>query len=472
MKNFKKGMIFTGIGVYSNFLVQIIVNMVLSRLLTPKEYGVVAIMQVFIIFFAMMVEAGMGPAIIQNKKLNNSKIAILFNYSILIAIVFALLFGLFGYALSYIYNNKVYIELAWIQAISVLFNGINVVPTAVLNKNKQFKAVNFSLVFGNIIAAFIGITSAILGLGVYSLIFSSISVSFVNLCWNLFFTKINITKKMAFEPMKEILEFSVNQFGFNFINYFSRNADNILVGKFMGASALANYNKAYQLLMMPNTLFLGIINPVLQPVLSDYQDDVVYIRKTYYKIIHFLALIGIPLSIFLFFNSKEIIMIMFGSQWTQAITPFSILSLTVWCQLTLSSSGAIVQARNQPRLVLMNGLISAVIIVSSIIIGISFNSLNDLSIILSIGFFINFIVSFYRVVHLTLNSKMRYFLREFLSPLILGIILFLALLIFNSFKSPFHLLNFILKILITLIVVGIFVLNTREKNYLFEIINK
>ena len=70
-----------------------------------------------------------------------------------------------------------------------------------------------------------------------------------------------------------------NQFGFNFINYFSRNSDNILIGKFISTEALGNYNKAYQLLMYPNTIFSGIITPVLQPVLSDYESDVKTIKK-------------------------------------------------------------------------------------------------------------------------------------------------------------------------------------------------
>ncbi|MDT2926302.1 lipopolysaccharide biosynthesis protein [Lactococcus lactis] len=472
MKHLKKGLIYTGIGVYSNFIVQIIVNMVLSRILTPNEYGVVAIMQVFIIFFAMMVEAGMGPAIIQSKSLNKEKISILFNYSVIFAVTMTVLFGLLGILLSVVYDNKIYISLTWIQSISVLFNGMNVVPTALLNKRKEFKVANFSLVFGNIVAAFVGIISALLGAGVYSLIFSAISVSFVNLLWNLFFTKIKVTRSFNPEPMREILNFSANQFGFNFINYFSRNADNILVGKFMGDAALANYSKAYQMLMMPNTLFLGIINPVLQPVLGDYQEDVAYIRQTYYKIIHFLALVGIPLSVFLHFSAKEIIFFMFGNQWGASISPFSILSLTVWCQLTISSTGAIVQARNQPSVVLRNGIISAMILVSSIVIGISFKSLTILSICLSIGFLMNFFVGFYRVTHITLNSRMRIFLKEFVSPFCLGAILFLALFVIQKVEISSDLVFLIVKVLITLIIFTGYILMTNEKAYIKEVIRR
>lgn len=85
----KKGFIYTAIGTYANFIVQLLITSILSRLLTPKSYGVVAIMQVFIIFFSMLVEAGMGPAIIQNKKLTKADNQILFNYSSIFAIILA-----------------------------------------------------------------------------------------------------------------------------------------------------------------------------------------------------------------------------------------------------------------------------------------------------------------------------------------------------------------------------------------------
>ena len=121
--NLKKGFLFSAIGTYSNFALQLIIQMVLSRLLTPKEYGIVAIIQVFIVFFQMMVEAGLGPAIIQNKNLNNSDYKNIFTFSGFFAIILAIFFGIFGNLLAIIYNNDIYIYLTWVQSISILFNG-------------------------------------------------------------------------------------------------------------------------------------------------------------------------------------------------------------------------------------------------------------------------------------------------------------------------------------------------------------
>lgn len=472
MKNFKKGMLFTSIGTYSNFFVQLVVNMILSRILTPKDYGVVAIMQVFIIFFNLMIESGMGPAIIQNKNLNNLDYKNLFNFSAIFAIILAIGFGLFGNILASLYNNDIYRVLTWIQSISILFNGLNIVPTAILNKRMQFKAVNFSLVFSNMCSAIVGITAAFLGYGVYALIYSAITAAFFNFICNRFFTKMTFSKKLDKRSIIEIWDFSKNQFGFNFINYFSRNSDNILIGKFMGAAPLANYNKVYQLLMLPNQMFLSVINPVLQPVLSEYQDDVEYIKSFYYKIIHLLGLIGIPLSIFLSTSSRQIILFMFGNQWVEAVVPFSILALTVWCQLTVSTTGAIFQARNQVKLLFFTGFVSAIILVSSIVIGLFSNSIVGVAISLSIGFFISFFWNFSQLIVNSLYSSFFEFLKIFRSSVFLGLITFCAL----YFESYFDPKNYFISLLLrgaifTIVMVG-YVMLTDEKNKIKMLLKK
>ncbi|MCJ2003401.1 lipopolysaccharide biosynthesis protein [Lactococcus carnosus] len=470
--NLKKGFLFSAIGTYSNFALQLIIQMVLSRLLTPKEYGIVAIIQVFIVFFQMMVEAGLGPAIIQNKKLTQKDNQNIYCISAIFSVMLSIFFGFFGFVLSLMYNNNVYITLTWVQSISVFFNGMNIVPTALLNKEKRFKAVNFSSVLGNLVAAIVGLSIAFSGGGVYSLIFSAITVSFISFLSNRFLSGISFIFPFDIKSIKKVWTVSKNQFGFNFINYFSRNVDNILVGKFMGASALANYNKAYQLLMLPNTLFISIVNPVLQPVLSEYQDDHQYIRKVYYEIVHILVLIGIPLSIFLSSTSKQIILIMFGSQWTEAIFPFSILSLTVWSQLIVAPVGSIFQSRNHSKELLVTGLFTASGLVSAIVIGILLGSINYVAICLTIGFIYSFIINYYRLIKYSLGGKFSIFIREFYSPVILGGITFVVLQI-EEYADPNNLfLSLIFRgILFCFCWVG-FVWFTPEKKIVLKFIKR
>lgn len=421
-------------------------------------------MQVFIIFFSTVAEAGIGTAIIQNKSLDDNDYNVLFNYSCIFSVIMALVFGMFGGILAKVYNNPIYNILTWVQGFSIIFNGFNIVPSAILSKMKKFKTINLNMVFSNFIAGIAGVSMALLNFGVYSLIFNSIVYSITFFILNKYHINLYFSKNFNLSSLKKVWYFSKHSFGFNFINYFSRNADNMLIGKFMGSVELGNYSKAYQLLMLPNSLFGNVINRVLQPVLSDFQDDVDYIRNIYYKIVHFLALIGLPLSIFLSMNAKSIIYIVFGTQWTDAIIPFSILSLTVWIQLSLSGCGAIFLSRNQPRRFFYTGLISSIILVTSIIIGIYMGSIITVSYMLSIGFIINFFVSFYQLIKFTLKGDMINFYKNFITPFILGIITFLVLLLIKNINIQDILLSFMINGIIFLLTVSLFIYFTKEKD--------
>lgn len=464
----REGFTFTAIGTYSNFLIQIIVQAILSRLLSPKEYGVIAIMQVFIVLFAMLVEAGMGPAIIQNKMLTRKDNMNLFNFSAIFSIILTIIFGFLGLLFSKIYMNPSYTYLTWIQSISILFIGLNIVPTALLNKRKQFKEVNFSAVVGGLLSGVVGVTMAFLGFGIYSLISSAITTAFVSFFLNRYFADVCFTKKWDKSSLAAIWTVSRNQFGTNIINYFSNNSDNILVGKFIGDTALANYNKSYQLLTLPTTLLLNIVNPVLQPILSDYQDDVATIRKTYYDIVHLLALFGIPTSIFLSMSAKQIIFFFFGSQWEGAVIPFSYLAIIVWCQMTTYSNGAIWQSRNKTNLFLFSSFINTLILIFSIIVGIIIGSINSVAFCVAVGNFISFFWKFYYITENALDDSLVNLLKIFFSPIILGVFTFIGLRL-EVFIDPNNIFfSLVIRSLLVFAIISGYFMLTTEKNKITE----
>ena len=172
---------------------------------------------------------------------------------------------------------------------------------------------------------------------------------------------------------------------------------------------------------------LNIVNPVLQPILSDYQDDVVTIRKTYYNIVHLLALIGIPTSIFLSMSAKQIIFFFFGSQWEEAVVPFSYLAVIVWCQMTTYSNGAIWQSRNKTNYFLFSSVINTFIIIFSIIIGIIIGNINAVALFVAIGNFISFFWKFYYITKNALEDSIRNLLKIFIHPIFLGFITFIGI---------------------------------------------
>lgn len=449
MKNeFKSGIFFTAIAQYSTVVVQLVLNMVLSRLLTPEQTGIVTTVQVLILFFQLLTGTAISPAIVQNKELKDEDYGVIFNYTILIGVITSLFFGIVGgFALSTIFNNPVYIPICWSMSLIILTAAMNQVPNGILSKEKRFKAISLRLAGASVISGAMGISAALMHAGIYSLVITFTMIEAIILVLNLRLVDIKYTKSMRIEPMKKIFSFVKYQTSSLLLNYFYRNFDNLLVSKFFGARPLGNYSRSYQLLSLPITVFLSVINPVLQPILAEHEKNVPLIRDTYLKISQILAFIAIPVSVFFSLNAEPIIYLLFGNQWGGAVAPLRFLSLSIWAQMLAQMMPAIWQSRNLVRIQSFNGIVSLGIICISIIVGISFGSIDTVAIAVSISYIINFIISGSLLMSRALEGKFRLIVRNLVKPFILGILLYVVLYFTQDFTN-------ILNSFVTLLVRG------------------
>ncbi|EOL47512.1 lipopolysaccharide biosynthesis protein [Enterococcus caccae] len=432
---FRVGMIFTAIGSYSVLLIQLLINIILSRIIPVEEFGIVANAQVYLLFFQLVVTAGIGPAIIQKKELNERDYGILFNYTILFSIFLSVIFGLLGNFVAFTYHNDMYRPLFWAMSIVVLCEGINTVPKAILNKTLRFRALNIRVFFSSFIGAIFGVAAAFSGLGVYALVICSAVPPVISFILNFSAVKIRYTFSLDPKPFLSIQSFSRNQLFFTVFNYLSRNADNLLVGKFLGPVPIANYQKSYQLLSMPTTVFLGVITPVLQPILSQHQDNVQFIRESFFKIIRVIALLAFPITVFMMLNAKEIIFFLFGPKWHGAVIPFFILSFSLWAQMLNAVTSSIFMARNHSNKLLINGIISFVIMIPSIIIGVNFGTIIYVAIFVCVANLVNFLVSYWLLMNKALEGRLIDALKQLITPALIGILVAAIMFLTNPFLS-------------------------------------
>lgn len=433
--SFRIGVLFTAIGQYSIILIQLLINVILSRLISVEEFGIVANAQVYLLFFQMIVLAGIGPAIIQNKELVREDYGILFNYTVIFSLAMAIIFGLSSNLVAIIYHNDMYKTLFWSMSTIVLCEGMNSVPRAILNKELKFRELNIRVLFSTLIGAVFAIIAAFSGFGVYALVISLAIPSFVSLVLNFVAVKISFTRSLSTKPLKMIKNFTGNQLSFTVLNFFSGNSDNLLVGKFLGPVSIANYQKSYQLLTMPTIIFLGVITPVLQPILAKHQENVELIRDVFFKIIHGLALLAFPITVFMMLNSKEIIFFLFGANWYGAVVPFFILSFSLWAQMLNAVTSGIFMARDQSKYLLINGIISVIVTIPCVLVGIGLGSIIFVSIFVCIANIINFIVSYWLLMTKVLEGKLSQALKEFIIPILIGLLVGVILFFLNPFLT-------------------------------------
>lgn len=470
----KKGLVYTFIGKFGNIVIMLLLDIILSRLLTPHVYGIVAILTVFIVFFQLLSDMGLGPAIIQNQLLGDNDIQGLFNFSIYVAFALAMIFGLMGIPLQSQYHIRNMAHYTWILSIAVFFYAAIVVPNAVLSKRKMFKIMNINSLLATACGGAIGVVIALRGGGVYALLINIIVTSSVVFLLNVTRASLKFTFSLSFSPIQKVFHFTINQLGFNIVNYFSRNIDELLIGKYLTESDVGSYNKSYRLLMYPASMLGGILNPVLLPIMSDYQDDVFAIKSLYLKVQGMLSDFIFPLSIFLSFSARSIIIVLYGNQWIDAIKPFEILSMSVWAQILNITAGTIFQVRNMTARLFMTGLMSAGLIITAIVLGIFQRSIVAIAFYLSIAFTLNTIIVLYMVMKDAFEDSILTILTKIYIPVVLSMIMYVVFMNYNEYiKINNMILDIIFKLLIMIIFVVLStVLNGNFKDIISIILKK
>lgn len=473
-KDLFTGVAYNAISKYSGIIVSLIVSAILARLISPEDFGIIAVAMVIITFFSVFSDLGIAPAIIQNKSLTKENLSDIFSFTVWLGIGLSVCFFFSSWAVSTYYNINKLILICQILSVNLLFVTINIVPNALLYKNKEFKFIAFRTFFVQLTGGIISVIAALNGAGIYSLLINPIFSSIALFIINILHYPQQMKWSLGISSLKIIFSYSSYQFLFNLINYFGRNLDKLLIGKYMGMIPLGYYEKSYRLMMLPLQNISYAITPVMHPIFSDFQNDLHKLSSSYLKVVRLLAFIGLPLSVLLWFTSSEIVLIIFGNQWVNSIPVFQILSLSVGIQIILSTSGSIFQAANATKLLFVSGLISTILNVTGILIGIFiFNSLIAIAWCIVISFTINFIQSYLLMYKFTLKTNFLIFLKQFVSPIILSLIIFLVLLYVSHIVGSQNIIeSSLIKGSVFVIIYGLYLQITKEYNIYSKLKNK
>lgn len=418
------GIIWTAIGKYSGMAVSLIVTSVLARLISPEEFGVIAIANVVIWFLAMFTSMGIGPAIIQRNDLQQKDLNDIFTFTIFTGGLLGIIFFSSSWFIADFYDNHLLLPVCQILSLNIFISAINMVPSAMMAKNKRFKEtarISFLLYS---VTGVISIIAAYNGAGVYALLISPILSPIGTLVYNQLYYPVNISLKFSIEPIKRIFSFSFYQFLFEFVNYFSRNLDKLIIGKFMTMSDLGYYEKSYRLMQLPLQNVTSVINPVLQPVLSSLQDNPNEIGNKYNKIIRFISTLSFPMAVMLYLCAYEIIHLFYGSNWDAAVPTFKILSISVCLQMILSTSGAIFMVSNNTKAQFWVGIRNTLTtIIGFILAAYFFKTIEAIAWAWVITLFINFLCTYYIMYRIVLKIPIIPMFKEMIHPFVNSIIL-------------------------------------------------
>lgn len=377
---------------YASVAIQLVITMVLARLISPEQYGVVAIVTVFTTLFSTLADVGIGPAVIQYD-LDNDEASGLFVFTVLFGMCLAGIFCLVSGYIASFYDQQLLVPLCCIASLSIIFNAADMVPNGLMLKHKEFKLVAIRTLVTTLVSGAISISLAFLGFGSFALVINTVAQALFIVSWNLKGSGLKVTNVHFMAPLKKVLRYSIFQAGFSTVNYFARNLDNLLTGKFFGEVALGNYDKAYKLSVFPNQYLSGVISSVMQPYLVKNKDNKAYIYDKYLDVARTLASLGAWISAVFILCSEEIIYVLYGPQWGIAASILSILGISTMFQMVNSVVGAIFQTIDHTDYMFYTSIINTIITVLGICLGIAGGDVNFLALGVAIAYMLQTVVN-------------------------------------------------------------------------------
>jgi O-antigen/teichoic acid export membrane protein len=350
-------------------LIQLGSTMILARILTPQDYGMLAMVVTVTGFAAVLNNLGLTFATVQRKEINHQQVSALFWINAAFGGFVALIVAMLSPVVAWFYKTP---ELVWMMlALSSNFfiNGLAAQHSALLTRQMRFYTLAKVQILAMIIGIMVAIVAATHGFGYWALVLNSITMTVVSVVgywiasgWIPALPKRN-------NDVKSMVKFGTDIVGFNIINYFSRNFDNILIGRFCGSTSLGYYDKAYQLLMMPIMNLRDPMTQVAMPALSKLQDDKEQYRSYYVKYISIIAFITMPLVVFMYACSDQLIYVLLGPQWLEVSDIFKILAIAALIQPVSTTWGLILLSMGRSKRYLKLGMVNSLITVAAFAVG-------------------------------------------------------------------------------------------------------
>lgn len=309
------------------FISQMVGTMVLARLLTPADYGLIGMVVVVINFANIFKEAGLATATIQKKIISHEQISTLFWINVLISVTLGLCVLAGSPLVARFYGKPELTAVTAVLSISFILSGLTIQHAALLRRHMRFNSLAVIQIASQLISLTVTILLALYGWRYWALICGTMTTALATAVLTFFFCPWFPGRMQKGTGVREMLAFGGHLTGFSFLNYLSRDISQVILGKTQDIASVGNYTKAHQLFMLPLTQLRSPLYSVMVPALSRCQNDPGRYRQYYHSFIFLLAILTMPLAFLMYLFSYEIIDILLGSQWRETAHIFRAFSL-------------------------------------------------------------------------------------------------------------------------------------------------
>ncbi|WP_168731269.1 lipopolysaccharide biosynthesis protein [Robertkochia marina] len=392
---------------------------VMARILEKSDYGLMAIANGFVALGMIFAEGGMGAALIQKQNALKSHSKAALQGSILFSLCIVGLFYLMAPLIAAAFDQPMLAELVRVIAWNFVLLAIYSIPLSLLQKEMRFRHSAIVTILASVIAYSFGIVLGYKGWGVWSLVGAVLLNSLLKMIGYLYLAPVRFSIKWYYSEWKELFSFGSGMILLKVNSYISKNGLILLLGKIFSPGMLGVFERSYQINNMPSNYLGQILIKIMFPALSKLQDNE---QRQFRLYDHGLGLsnsILMPLSLFLIYFSKEVVLIMLGEKWMDAVLPLQLLFVVMPFTISSRMTDALIRAKGLVYKNVSRKMIYAIILLVSCGFGGYYYGLGGAAVAVVFSTLINYIM----MVYLVKVVFKRSFYQVFYGPLKQGVLL-------------------------------------------------
>lgn len=403
-----------------------LVGLVLARLLTPEEYGLIGIIMIFIAVFNSIVDSGFSNALIRKTDAKDVDYNTVFitNMGLSVVLFFAMFFS--APSIAKFFNQPQLIPLTKVMASVVIINAFAIIQRTILVKKVDFKTQTKISLIASVTSGVVGIAMAVAGYGVWSLVGQQISRQLLNSIflwvWSKWYPKI----QFSVESFKELFGFGWKLLVSGLIDTVWKEIYQVIIGKCYSAATLGQYTRAQQFGSIFSSNLTAIVQRVSYPVLSEIQDEKQRLKSAYQKIIKVTMLVTFCCMLGLAAIAEPMIITLIGSQWLPAVPFLQIICLQMMLYPLHAINLNMLQVQGRSDLFLKLEIIKKFIAVGPLLLGIFIDIYWMLFGSVITGFIAYYLNAFYsgRFLNYSIGEQIKDILPSFGVALVMAIIVF------------------------------------------------
>lgn len=295
------------------------VGIILARLLTPEEYGVMAMVSIFIAISNSIIDSGFSSALIRKVKVKPIEYNTVFYFNLLISLLLYICLFFISPFIALFFREPILCEVMRVIGLILIINALSIIPYTIFVREINFKTQTIISLIASVGSGVIGVWMAFSGQGVWSLVGQQLGRQCLNTLFLWFFCHWKPTVSFSMTAFKEMFGFGSKLLLSGFLDTIYKDIYYIVIGRCFSSSILGQYTRAKQFSMVFSTNLTTVVQRVSFPVLSSIQDDSIRLREAYRKVIKSTMLVSFACMLGLAAIAKPLLILLISDKWLPAV---------------------------------------------------------------------------------------------------------------------------------------------------------